>query len=250
MKVIITGMNGTIAPVLATTLGAAGYTVVPWDRSRVPTDNREAIGDFIHSEHPAGFFHLATGSPDWAETVVQVCKQEEIKFLFTSSVSVFASSQRGPFTVESLPQPDDDYGRYKLDCERRIQAANPGALVVRLGWQIGKAPGGNQMVDYLDRTFKSQGRLVVSTNWYQACSFMEDTAVSLMSIMKTLPGGLYHLDGNPGLSFYEIVLGLNRMLGEPWTVTPADHPVQNNLLLDKKIQVNPVTRHFPAPLDK
>jgi dTDP-4-dehydrorhamnose reductase len=248
MKVMISGMNGTVAPVLAKTLVAAGSTVVPWDRSRVPTDDREAIGDYIHSAHPAWFFHLATGSPDWAEAVAEICAQKNIRFLFTSSVSVFSASQKGPFTIEQPPQPADDYGKYKLECETRIRTANSKALVVRLGWQIGEAPGSNQMVDYLDRTFRSQGQLVASTNWYQACSFLDDTAVSLMSIMKDLPCGLYHLDGNPGLSFYEIVLGLNRMLGEPWIVTPSDSPVQNNLMQDEHVQVSPITQRFLALL--
>ena len=237
-------MNGTVAPVLASTLVAAGHTVIPWDRALVPTDNRGAITDFIRSENPGWFFHLANGSPAWAEAVAEICVKKNIRFLFTSSVSVFSASQQGPFTIEHQPQPDDDYGKYKLECETRIFAVNSKALVVRLGWQIGKAPGGNQMVDYLDRTFRSQGHLVASTNWYQACSFLEDTAVSLMSVMEAFPAGLYHLDGNPGLNFYEIVSGLNLRLGNPWKVVPADSPVQNNLLLDERVRVIPITRQF------
>jgi dTDP-4-dehydrorhamnose reductase len=250
MKAIVTGMNGTVAPVLAETLEVAGHTTVPWNRAQVPTDNREAISDFIHAEHPDWFFHLAIGSPDWGKSLAQICARKQIKFLFTSSVSVFAAVQRGPFTIESIPQPDDAYGKYKLECETWIRAANPEALVVRLGWQIGRTPGANHMVDYLNRTFRADGRLVASTNWYQACSFLEDTAVILMSIMEIYPAGLYHLDGNPGISFYEIVSGLNRMLDEPWMVISSESPVQNNLLLDKKIRVNPIISRIPAPSGK
>jgi dTDP-4-dehydrorhamnose reductase len=101
-------MLGTVAPVLARALAAAGHTVIPWDRSQVATNNRQAVSDFIHSEHPDGFFHLATGNPDWAELVAQVCARQQVKFLFSSSVSVFSAAQRGPFTVDSIPQPADD----------------------------------------------------------------------------------------------------------------------------------------------
>lgn len=250
MKAIITGLSGTVAPVLARTLVDAGHTVIPWDRSRVPTDNRQAISDFMNSEHPDWFFHLATGSPDWAEAVARVCARQKVKFLFTSSVSVFASAQRGPFTVDSLPQPDDAYGNYKLECEKRVCATHPEALVVRLGWQIGKTPGANHMVDYLDRTFRMESHIAASTNWYQACSFLEDTTGSLKYIMETLTAGVYHVDGNPGLNFYEIAMGLNRLLGEPWIVTPSGSPVQNNLMQDKHFQVSPITHRFPAPSDK
>jgi dTDP-4-dehydrorhamnose reductase len=246
MKALLTGLNGTVAPVLAQALVKAGHTVVAWDRARVPTDNAQAASEFIRDERPDWFCHIATGSPDWAECVAQVCAREGVKFLFTSSVSVFAAAQRGPFMVDAIPQPADDYGHYKFNCEKRVRAANPEALVVRLGWQIGTAPGGNQMVDYLERSFQAQGRLAASTKWYQACSFLTDTADGLAYCMETQPGGLYHLDGNPGLNFYEVVLGLNRLLGQRWRVTPSDSPVQNNLLQDDRLHVNPITRRFPA----
>lgn len=246
MKAIVTGMNGTVAPVLARALAEAGHVVVPWNRGQVPIDNGQAIRDFIHNTHPDWFFHIATGSPDWAEAVAQACAQQGVKFLFTSSVSVFASAQRGPFSVAVVPQPADNYGRYKLECEQRVRAACPEARVARLGWQIGLASGGNQMVDYLYRTFRTEGVLTASTQWYQACSFLEDTAASLKHIMETLPAGLYHVDGNPGLNFYEVVTGLNRMLGEPWKVTPSETPALNNRLLDEQVQTGSITRRFGA----
>lgn len=244
MKAIITGTHGTVAPVLAKSLTEAGHTVVPWNRAYVPTDSRKAASAFIASERPDWFFHLATGSPDWAESVAQACARHGIKFLFTSSVSVFASVQRGPFSVNSLPQPDDSYGCYKLECERRVSAAHPDALVVRLGWQIGETLGANHMVDYLDRTFRAEGRITASVNWHQACSFLADTADGLGQIMDRYPAGLYHLDGNPGLNFYEIASGLNRLLRNSWAVVPSDTPNVNNLLHDERIQVAPITRRL------
>jgi dTDP-4-dehydrorhamnose reductase len=241
VKALVTGINGTVAPVLADALRAAGHEVVPWNRRTVPTDNPAAIRMFLRGERPDWFFHVATGSPDWAELTARECSLLGIRFLFTSSVSVFGSSQRGPFGVDTLPRPDDDYGRYKLECEQRVRAVNPESLVVRLGWQIGKAPGGNHMVDHLERIFQSQGRISASIHWYPACAFLEDTADSLRHIMETLPAGLYHLEGNPGLNFHDIVLGLNRLRGEPWVVISCGQPVQNNRLLDTRTTLRPIS---------
>lgn len=190
------------------------------------------------------------GSPAWAELVAHICAEQEIKFLFTSSVSVFSASQCGPFTVDILPEPNDDYGRYKLECEQRVQAVCPRALVVRLGWQIGAAPGGNQMVDYLDRTFRTHRKIDASIHWYQACSFLSDTAQSLTHIMQGLPSGLYHLDANPGLNFYEIALGLNRIQGKPWIVNPSATPIQNNRLIDQRVQVSSISETLQRPANQ
>ena len=237
MKALITGMNGTVAPVLGRALASTGTAVRPWDRSRNAIDSLADVRHFIETERPDLFCHLATGSPDWAEWCARVCAELEIPFLFTSSVSVFGSGQQGPFGIDADPQPTDDYGRYKLDCERRVRAAHPEAWIVRLGWQIGTAPGGNHMVDYLHRTFAEQGRIDASVHWFQACSFLEDTASVLAEIVRDHPSGLYHLDGNPGLSFHDIVLGLNGCLAAGWTVEASSEPSLNNLMPDPRLDV-------------
>ena len=244
MKAIVTGTNGTVAPVLVRVLEAAGHTVVAWDRARVPADDRAAARAFLHAERPDWCFHLATGSPAWAEEVARLCAQQRVAFLFTSSVSVFSAAQQGPFSIERVPQPADEYGRYKLECERRVRAAHPEARVVRLGWQIGVTPGANHMVDHLVRTMREEGEIKASTAWYQACSFLDDTAEGLLTLMERLGPGLYHLDGNPGLDFYEIVSGLKRMLEAPWSVVPTETPIQNNLLRDARLAVRPITERF------
>jgi dTDP-4-dehydrorhamnose reductase len=246
MKAIISGMNGTVAPVLAANLAAAGYRIIPWDRAVTPIDDPAAGRAFLQREAPDCFCHIATGSPDWAELAARLCAEQGVVFLFTSSASVFAAAQPGPFTIDDEPWPDDDYGRYKLECERRVQAANPASRIARLGWQIGTAPGGNQMVDYLDRAFRAEKRLEASVHWYPACSFLVDTADGLRHIMVKLPPGLYHLDGNPGLNLYQIVMRLNRLLGEPWPVAPTMEPIQNNRLLDTRAAVAPITGRLPA----
>ena len=245
MKALVTGMNGTVAPVLAQALAKTGYEIVPWDRALHPVDNPEAVRDFIRGEKPDVFCHAAMGSPEWAEWAARTCADDGISFLFTGSVSVYSASQSGPFTIRDIPLPDDDYGRYKLDCERRVQAAHPAAHLVRLGWQIGSAPGGNQMVEYLDRANRKRGQIDASTLWFPGCSFLSDTADSLVHILK-LPPGLYHLDGNPGLNFFEIASGLNRLLGHPWKVVPVSGLVQNHRMLDPRVPVAPIARRFPA----
>ncbi|NCA82477.1 MAG: epimerase [Opitutae bacterium] len=240
MKALVTGMNGTVAPALAQALAAAGNAIIPWDRALHPIDNPEAVRFFIECEKPDLFCHVAMGSPEWTEWTARSCAENKIPFLHISSVSVFSGSQSGPFTVHDLPLPDDNYGRCKLEGERRVQTAHPGAHVVRIGWQIGTAPGGNQMIDYLDRTFREHGRIDASTRWFPGCSFLPDTADGLVQILR-LPPDLYHLDGNPGLNFYEIATGLNKLLGHPWKVIPVSGLVQNHRMLDPRVPVAPIS---------
>ncbi|HMP74219.1 MAG TPA: sugar nucleotide-binding protein [Kiritimatiellia bacterium] len=245
MKALVTGTHGTVGLVLADRLRDAGHHVLPWDRQQVSPEDPQAIQSFISRETPDAFFHLATGSLDWAETAARSCASLGIPFLYTSSVSVFSGTQRGPFTVATQPRPDDDYGAYKLEGEHRVRAAHPGAIVARLGWQIGETPHGNHMVAHLHRTAQTEGRIPASQNWFQACSFLSDTADSLIHLIESHPAGLYHIDGNPGLPFYDIVHGLNRMLGQSWIIEPSDHPLCNNLLLEDRLSTRHITAKFP-----
>ena len=91
----------------------------------MPIDDPAAGRAFLQHEAPDCSFHIATGSPDWAELAARRCAQQGVDFLFTSSVSVFAATQQGPFTIDDEPQPDDDYGRCKLECKRRTRVAFP-----------------------------------------------------------------------------------------------------------------------------
>lgn len=249
MNVLITGMNGTVAPVFAARLQEAGRHVLAWDRSRVPVDRWEAVRDFVIETDPAWCVHMAMGSPDWAEMLARVCAERQIQFLFTSSVSVFSNSQQGPFSIGTPPKPQDDYGRYKLECEQRVRAANAKANIVRLGWQIGASAGSNNMIDFLERTHRADGRIEVGRSWFPACSFLQDTAISLDRMMRNAAGELYHLDGNPGLSLYEIATRLNAIHGSPWRVVAAEEPVWNTRMLDPRMETPSITARLDPTND-
>ena len=244
MKALITGMNGTVAPVLAKALVGGGYSVSTWDRTQLPIDDRVQIEIFLDATQPDCFLHLATGPAGWAEQVAHLCAERNIKFLFTSTVSVYSSKQQGPFSVDIAPIPDDDYGKYKLECEQRILSKNPNALIVRLGWQIGTSISGNHMVAQLEQANQSAGFIEASTAWYPACSFLEDTAAGIKTIVETQPTGLYHLGGNPGLTYFEIVTRLNRVLQRQWEVRPTASFVYNNRLIDPRIAVQSIAERL------
>ena len=239
-RLLITGMNGTVAPALADELRARGGTVVAWDRAAVSPDDDLAVERHIRAIAPTALVHCGMGDPRWAEHLAACCGQMGVGFLFTSSVSVFGPHQTGPHDVGAVPEPCDDYGRYKLECERRVLAANPEACVVRLGWQIALRSGGNQMVDHFMRRQREQGRIEVSNAWFQACSFLDDTARVLADLVARPSCGLHHLDGNPGWNMHRIVRALNRAMGGTWDVRPTEDPRMNNFMRDDRLKTGSI----------
>lgn len=234
-RTLVTGMGGTVAPVLAAELRGRGGAVVAWDRSAVPPEDRRAVEEHVRGSGASALVHCGMGDPAWAEHMAACCRRMGIAFLYTSSVSVFGPRQSGPHRVDAVPEPQDDYGRYKLECERRVLAAHPGAHVVRLGWQIALRPGGNQMVEHFRREHAEHGHVDASTRWFQACSFVEDSARVLADVLDDPPPGVHHLDGNPGWSMHRLVCALDRAMGGAWDVRPTEDVRLNNLLLDGRL---------------
>ena len=245
MRALVTGMNGTVAPALARRLRADGVEVVAWDRAAVSPDDPAAVSAFVARTAPDRILHVATGPADWAEALAREAAAVGAAFLFTSTVSVYGAAQRGPFAPGAAPAPDDDYGRYKLDAERRVVAAHPDAIVARLAWQIGDAPGSNTLTDFLHRV-SLRGPVEASTRWTPALAWLDDTADAVAALMAGAAPGTYHLDGNSGLSFYDVACRLREAVGAGWEVVPTLDPERDNRMTDPRIVVRPITDRLGA----
>jgi dTDP-4-dehydrorhamnose reductase len=250
MKAIVTGMNGTVAPVLGNILRARGISVIPWNRATTPIDDPVRVESFIVEQQPEWFFHIGMGSPLWAQGIAETCRDRGIKMLFTSSVSVFSESAKGPFAPDTVPDGQDDYARYKVECEQRVRAANADAIIARLGWQIGERPGSNNMVDYLYRTMTEKGQVEASATWLVSCAFIQDTADALYRLMRDHDGGLYHLEGNPGWTFHEVVSALNDAHGRSWNIVSVEGPPRDNRMVDDRIRVRPIQERLPPQFQR
>lgn len=248
MRALITGMNGTVAPALATVLARNGAEVLPWDRARMPTDSESAVRSVISEHKPDWICHVATGDPSWAQWIARACADMKIPLLWTGTVSVFSESARAPLTIDTIPDATDDYGRYKIECERLIREANPSAIIARLGWQIGDSAGSNTMTDYLSReAAKCNGAIQASRNWIPSCAFLADTAEALCSLMQRAEPGFYHLEGNrAGMSFFAVASALAGFDNRQWRITPTNSPARDNRMLDDRVRIGQISDRLGA----
>ena len=242
-SVLITGFRGTVAPVVATALQRDGFEAVGWDRNIVPETDLAGSLRFLECSRPQRVYHFGMGPSEWAALIAGWCRENDRPFLFTSTASVFTGHSDRPYTIADEPDATDDYGRYKYSSESAIQDVNPNALIVRLGWQIGDRPGSNNMVDFFEHS-AADGTLELSTNWFPACSFLEDTADALLALDSRGERGLFHLDGNPGLSIHEIGKRLSELHANRWRIRATTEPRFCNLMRDDRVPVSPITTRF------
>jgi dTDP-4-dehydrorhamnose reductase len=226
MRVLVTGLNGTLAPHVARQFAAAGHTIVAWDRAQVDPEAIDPAGVARHLDAQAvdGVVHLAMGSERWAAGMAAHMGRLGLPFVFTSTAMVFDARSGGPHHIGDSRTAADGYGTYKIRCEDAVLAANPAAVVARIGWQIDlETRSGNNMVAHLQAQ-AAQGPVRASRLWTPAASHMADTAAGLSALFGLAQAGqaagVHHLDSNArsALTFPQIVAHLARQAGMAWAI--------------------------------
>lgn len=220
MKILVTGLNGTLAPRLAEMAAAAGHEVAGWDRRAVDPDDEAASAAWLVALQPDAVAHLGMGSARFAGWLAAHCE----RFVFTSTAMVFEHQPDGPHAVADARTARDDYGRYKIACEDAVTAASGTATIARIGWQIDPSRPGNNMLMALDDWQRRDGRVAASQAWTPACSFMADTAAALLALLEQPRPGVHHLDSNADEAwrFDELARALARAFQRDWKVEPHD----------------------------
>lgn len=253
MKWMITGLGGTLAPVLAREAASQGVEVIGWKRDEVPPDDIAASQAWLQAVRPDAIAHLGMGSPQWAGRLAAYAARHDLPFVFTSTAMVFHHEPDGPHAPHHTRTAQDGYGQYKIACEDAVRSAHAGATIARIGWQIDPTQPGNNMLMALDQWQASQGHVGASRRWKPACSFMADTAQALAGLLRQPVGGVVHLDSNAdqGHSFLDIAHALKRAFGrDGWDIRAHDDYVHDQRLLGGWPgfpQLVQRLAHLPAP---
>lgn len=247
MRLLLTGMNGTLAPRLAALAGERGWEVIGWNRQQLAPEDAQAAA-WLAAQRVDAIAHLAFGAEAWAAQLASFAAARGLPFLFTSTAMVFDHQPDGPHRPDDPRTARDDYGRYKIRCEDAVRAHNPAACIARLGWQIDPVARGNNMLVALDAQQAREQRIRASTRWTPACSFIEDTASALLQLLCSPVAATVHLDSNAreGHSFAAVVRALRRALSrEQWVVEPTTDYVHDQRLIDDKERLPDLSARLP-----
>lgn len=237
MKAIITGMNGTVAPFIYEELLSKNIEVVIWDRTTTDITSQESVYKFIQDQQPDIFFHIATGPLEWVEYIAQATQQLGVKLLFTSTVSIFSEKGTGPYDISSIPNSEEAYGSYKIQCEKTIERLHKNAVIVRLGWQIDANARPNNMFESLSKKQASKGYIEASSRWYPSSSFLTDTAKTVVYCALNFSSGIYMANSNKKYSFYEIVNHLKDKYQTNWIVKETNSPDRDDRMFDDRVEI-------------
>jgi len=103
---------------------------------------------------------------------------------------VFDGRKGVPYSEEDAPEPLSEYGRSKLDGERRVAAAAPDHLIVRTSWLYG--PGRGNFVDAIRARASNGGVLRVVDDQFGSPTYVADLARALYLLVLRNARGLVH----------------------------------------------------------
>jgi len=145
--ILITGASGTLGSAFARLCAARGLAHRALTRHELDVTDPAAVDRAVRetgawavvnaagyvrvddAEHDADACHRLNAAA--AETLARACAAAGIPLAVFSSDLVFDGTKDGPYVESDRVAPLGVYGRSKADCETRVLAAHPDALVVR-----------------------------------------------------------------------------------------------------------------------
>ncbi len=246
MRLLVTGSRGTLGGKLLIAAQDRGWEVVAWDRDAVAPDDAVAGARFVADAAADAILHLAVGSEDWAGRLATLAGPRP--FVHVSSAMVFDHEPDGPHAPADERTARDDYGRYKVRCEDAVRAANAGATIARIGWQIDAGRRGNNMLFALDGWQAREGCIRTSRAWRPACSFMDDTIAALLDLAANPQPGVVHLDSNAAEAhtFDAIAAALkSRFERAHWHIDIGEHYRHDQRLVGGPLVLPPLSLQLP-----
>ena len=151
-------------------LNCAAYTDVDGceiDRDRARRVNAEGAGN-------AALAAAAAGS----------------RIIHVSTDFVFDGRGTRPYTEDDAPAAICEYGRTKLEGERRVAASNADHLIVRTSWLYGAGRG--NFVDAIRSRAANGGALRVVDDQFGSPTYVRDLAAALARLLRREVRGLVH----------------------------------------------------------
>ena len=225
MRFLVTGSGGQLGICLVRKIGAsAGHALAAAPgHAQLDVADRAAVRAALDAARPDAVVNAAAFTwVDRCETerelawrinaeapglLAQECAARGIRLVHVSTDYVFDGEARRPYTEEDPVSPRTEYGRGKLEGERRVGDAMPGALVVRTSWVFG--PGRNfiaTMLGAADRRRAEGGEapLRVVDDQFGSPTYAGDLASWILLLVEGEARGLYHLANRGVATWWEV----------------------------------------------
>ena len=155
-----------------------------------------------------------------AGRVAEECRRAGALLVHISTDYVFDGNKRAPYTEEDPPSPVNQYGKSKLEGERRVQDSGAEHLIVRTSWLFG--PGGKNFPDTILRLAQKEQELRVVDDQWGSPTYTVHLAEALLRLVEIGARGLFHVTGRGAATWFRLAQETLRAAGlDPRVVKPV-----------------------------
>jgi dTDP-4-dehydrorhamnose reductase len=228
--ILVTGGAGTLGRAFGRVCDARGLACRLTSRAELDIADAGAVASALALHAPwlvvnaAGYVRVDDAELDrdrcWREnalgpgTLARVCARARIPLVSFSSDLVFDGGKEAPYEEHDAPAPLGSYGRAKLEGERRILGAHPGALVIRTSAFFGPWDAYNFVTAVL-RTLAGGGSVRAAADTTVSPTYVPDLVDAVLDLAIDGEHGVWHLANAGSTTWADLARAAARLAGAP-----------------------------------
>lgn len=147
---------------------------------------------------------------DLPAQMAKACKARDIPFVHISTDAVFDGKLNSFYKEEDETNPLGVYSQTKLDGERAVLAENPNAIVARVNFYGWSLTGRRSLAEFFFHNLTNNKSMSGFTDVKFCPMLVNDTARTLVKMLRKGLAGLYHLVGPQAMSKYQFGVEIAR----------------------------------------
>ena len=231
MRILITGANGQFGCALQRTLSSHELILMDFptfDLTKSSCEEQVASAQSDLVIHAAAYTDVdgAEHQPDLAmavnaqgtEWVARGTTRAKARLIYISTDYVFDGLKKTPYLEFDMANPLNQYGKSKLEGERRALDLCPNSLVVRTSWLYGTH--GKNFVNTMMRLAMEEPELRVVADQRGCPTNAADLAQALAQMLRVNMRGIVHATGTGDCTWYELASAIVSAMGRQNPIHP------------------------------
>ncbi len=271
IKLLVTGRHGQVATSLLERATAhSGIGVVALGRPELDLEQPASVEAAILKARPDAVINAAAytavdkaeseaerafaANRDGAAAAARAAAALGVPFIHLSTDYVYPGDKPAPYVESDATGPASVYGHSKLEGERAVMAAHPGALILRTAWVY--SPFGANFVKTMLRIGKDRVSVRVVDDQHGNPTSAIDIADAILRIAPRLAaggeaGGIYHLCGTGNTTWCGLARAIFEESGRRGgpaprveAITTADYPTAARRPANSRLATTAFTSRF------
>jgi dTDP-4-dehydrorhamnose reductase len=213
LTLLITGGTGYLGGELVRQAGSAAA------HPRLELLDPAAVRRGFEAVQPSVVIHTAYRqddprvNSDGSAAVAEAAAEAGARLIHISTDLVFDGRATTAYTEDDEPNPLDDYGRSKVEAERRVLRLHPAALVVRTSLLVGRERPGRQEQAVLEAARGERDMTFFEDEW-RSPILVWDLAAALLELAGMDLAGILHVAGAEPVNRYQLACAIAEAHGE------------------------------------